>query len=109
MNMKFWKKEDDPFADLGADFSTDFETPQTDFTPQPTPDFPGLNPESPPPGTSFVPQDQPKESNNLQYDVIIARLDGIKAQLDVLTHRLEQLEKLQKSPKEATRGPWYTK
>lgn len=120
LNLKFWQKDDDPFASLGADLSTDFEVPKTDFSspgaemnnPHAHDALGSYNPENPPPGMAFVPQQehtpQTKE-NNWQYDVIIARLDSIKSQLDILGHRLEQVEKQQKSPKEAVRGPWYTK
>ncbi len=120
MNLKFWEKEEDPFDSLSTDLSADFSVPKTDFS-NPGAEMTNPNahdalgqytPENHPQGMAFVPQDQQPQNakdNTWQYDVIIARLDSIKSQLEMLNHRLENVEKVQQTQKDAPRGPWYTK
>ena len=113
MNLKFWQKNDDPFEDDALkDFSQDFSAPQSSMNNPHAQDPMGqYTPDNHPENVSFVPADQQpgggaSKENNWQYDVIIARLDSIKSQLDVLTHRVEQLEK--QPEKKPERGPWYS-
>lgn len=123
VNLKFWKKDEDPFSDDAlSDLSGDFETPKNTLS-QPDMSSPAAQdpigsytPDSHPENVSFAPADTlgtdttQGQNNTWQYDVIIARLDSIKSQLDVLNHRIEKLEATQQQAQEVRgRGPWYTK
>lgn len=133
MNLKFWQKDDDPLGDLAKDFpdlSGDFSPPADQQLP-PMPSFndpaPGgqdpfanaaqqfsASPDNHPPNMRFAPADPGEargdghaaEKQQLLQELILARLDSIKSQLDVLNQRMTNLEgRAQGRP--GGKGPWY--
>ncbi len=123
MSWKFWKKDDlalpelsknDPFkSDIGGlDLSNHFEPsgqmPQSSFQPSSPSSFAGFTPGAPPP-TSYAPPGVPvHEGNNdvsKDLEVIAAKLDTIRAQLEMLNTRVANLEHQGQGPQ--PKRPWY--
>ena len=133
MNWKFWKKDELGLSDLGGfksdlgsfggasntglDLSDHFQPPGT---PPAAPTFNQAYPmppmqsnfTSPPPFSAAPPQpiqqmssiDEHREHNiSKDLEVIAAKLDTIRAQLEMLNSRVANLEKQEPPP----RKPWY--
>lgn len=105
----------DPFAsspDASAfPSSTDnaFPSPASSFGSAPTTQSPPpYTPDNHPSNVAFQsegPSTQQDSGEDLKFQLILARLDSIKTQLDVLNQRVNQMEEQRNNP----RGPWYTK
>ncbi len=122
MNWKFWEKKEDDFSFSDMDFSSlsssDTKEPSFDssFGSSSAPDF--SQQFSPPAEDRFQPSFQQPVSvsnqsssssgeRNLQWDVVISRLDAIKIQLEHISSRLDKLEQKEVSSSPTQRGPWY--
>lgn len=127
MNWKFWKKDDD--YDL-PDLSSDFDTPGTGNDPLAPPGMPGqpkssalstpsndfsqpdtssFDPQNPPQGMIAQPAEQPTQGTDLHNELILAKLEGIKNQLEILSHRMDKLDAQLSKQSQNAKGPWYAK
>jgi len=127
MSWKFWKKDDlalpelgvgkDLGLDKGLDLSQHFE-PQLG-TPPPLPSTPSTFPSgfpqnfgtpslnSPPPAFQQPEWEAPSTKDHVAKDleIIAAKLDTIRAQLDMLNTRMANIEQQNRS--EPGKRPWY--